>query len=475
MEIHDFLCYNNRCIEKRGNNMTNGKTLVNNLTEGPLTKQLLLFSMPLVLGNLLHTLYNLVDMAVVGQFVGSVGLSAVSTSGQITMLLYCLGIGLGSGGQILIAQQVGAGDRDGVRTTIGTSFTFTVLLSLVVTAVGLLLNQTMLRLMNTPEEAWTDAVEYMFWCCLGIPFTYLNGGLSALLRGMGDSKHPTYFVAAAALTNVVLDLLFVAVFDMRAKGAAIATSIAQLVGAVACVVYLYRHRDELGFDFKLQSFRMERRTLSTILRLSAPLAVQTIAINVSMLFVNAWINAFGVVVSAANGVGSKLSSIANVITNAMQSAVATFTGQNMAARRHERVGRAMKVAQICCLAFWAVLVFCCVFLPRETFGLFTTEEAVLDMAPGYMSVQIVMYLTFATMSTPLGFINGVGHVNLNLIIALVDGIVARIGLCMLLSAVLDIGPYAYWWANALAGFVSVVWGWAYYASGKWKNRRLLTD
>ena len=208
--------------------MADRNTLINDLTEGPLTKQMVLFSLPLVLGNLLHTLYNLVDMAIVGQFVGSEGLSAVATAGQITILLYCLGIGLSSGGQILIAQQVGARDRAGVRTTIGTSFTFTVILSLAVTALGIAFHQTMLRLLNTPAEAWNDAVEYMFWCCLGVPFTYLNGGLSALLRGMGDSKHPTYFVAAAAVANILLDLLFVAGLGMRAKGAAIATAIAQV-------------------------------------------------------------------------------------------------------------------------------------------------------------------------------------------------------------------------------------------------------
>lgn len=455
--------------------MTGQKTLINDLTEGPLTKQMLLFSAPLVLGNLLHTLYNLVDMAIVGQFVGSAGLSAVATSGQITMLLYCLGIGLGSGGQILIAQQVGAKDRNGVRVTIGTSFTFTILLSLVVTVLGLIFHRTMLRALNTPAEAWTDAVEYMFWCCLGIPFTYLNGGLSALLRGMGDSRHPTWFVAAAAIANIVLDLWFVAGLGLRAKGAAVATALAQLIGAAACIGYLYLHREELGFDFRRESFRMDRKTLLTILRLAAPLAVQTIAINISMLFVNAWINAYGVIASAVNGVGSKLNSLATVITHAMQSAVATFTGQNVAARKPDRVHGSMRVSTECTMIFWLLSVFMCVFLPRVVFGLFTGEEAVLAMAPQYMRVQIVMYLTFALMSPPIGFINGVGHVNLNLVIALVDGILARIGLCLLLSSVFDIGPYAYWWANALAGFVSVIWGWAYFFSGRWKSRKLLTE
>ena len=455
--------------------MTDRKTLINNLTEGPLTRQILMFSLPLVLGNLLHTLYNLVDMAIVGQFVGSAGLSAVSTAGQITILLYCLGIGLSSGGQILIAQQVGADDRKGICTTIGTSFTFTVILSVAVTTLGLVFFRPLLRAMNTPAEAWKDAVEYMFWCCLGVPFTYLNGGLSALLRGMGDSRHPTYFVAAAAIANIILDLLFVAGLGMRAKGAAMATSIAQMIGAVACITYLYRHREELGFDFRRESFRMERRTLVTILRLAAPLAAQTIAINISMLFVNGWVNAYGVIVSAVNGVGMKLYSLANVVTNAMMSAVATFTGQNIAAYRHDRVKGTLRVSVVCALVFWAFSVLICLFLPRTVFEIFTTEPQVLDMAPGYMLVQIVMYLSFALMCSPLGFINGVGHVNLNLIIAVADGVIARIGLSLLLSALLDIGPYAYWWSNALAGFVSVIWGWLYVFSGRWKNRKLLTE
>lgn len=455
--------------------MNKNKTIIHDLTEGPLTRQILLFSAPLVVGNLLHTLYNLVDMAVVGQYVGSAGLSAVATAGQITMLLYCLGIGFSCGGQILAAQQVGAKDNEGVRKTIGTSFTFTILLALAVTVLGIAFNRPLLRLMNTPAEAWTDAVEYMFWCCLGVPFTYLTGSLGMLLRGMGDSKNPTMFMAASAGANIVLDLLLVGTFDMRAKGAAIATSLAQVIGAVACVAYFYRHREEIGFDFRPESFRMDPQTLGMIVRLSAPLAVQSVAINVSMMFVNAWINVYGVVASAVNGVGSKLISLATVITGATESAVATFTGQNMAAGKIGRVKRCMSVSTLCNLIFWVVSALGCLCIPRLIFSLFTQDPAVLAMAPGFMKVQMIMYLSCALMSPAIGFLNGIGYVNLNLIIALVDGIVARIGISLLLAATMDIGPYAYWWGHALAGYVSVIWGWLYYASGRWKSRKLLTD
>ena len=455
--------------------MSNRHSLITNLTEGPLTRQILTFSLPLILGNLLHTLYNLVDMAIVGQFVGSAGLSAVSIAGQITFLLYALGIGLGSGGQILIAQQVGAGDTDGIRKTIGTSFTFTILLSIAVTALGILFNRPLLRLLNTPAEAWQDAVEYMFWCCLGIPFTYMNGGMSALLRGMGDSRRPTYFVAAAAATNVVLDLLLVAVFDMRAKGAAIATSAAQAVGCAACLIYLYRNREKLGFDFKAASFRMDKKILGTILKLAAPLAFQNIAINTSMLFVNAWVNVYGVIASAVSGVGSKLYSLMSIVTQAMQAAVATFTGQNIAAGRQDRVRRTMGIATVCTMAFWVVIACVCFFAPRSLFVLFTREEAVLAMAREYLAIAVWMFLSFALFCPPLGFINGIGFVGLNMAIAMGDGVIARIGLSLLFANAMGLGLHGYWWGSALAGFVSVFGGWAYYFFGKWQSRKLLTD
>lgn len=448
-------------------------TLINNLTEGPLKKQLLLFSVPLVLGNLMHTMYNLVDMAIVGQFVGSAGLSAVSTSGTITMLLYGLGIGLGTGGQILISQQVGARDEKGINTTIGTYFTFTVILAVAVTLLGIFLREPLLRMLNTPAEAWEEAVEYFFWCCMGIPFTYLNGGMSALLRGMGESKQPTVFITAAALSNIVLDLLFVAVLGMRAKGAAMATSIAQFIGCVWCLVFLYRNHTRFGFVMKAESFRMERKTLFTIIKLAAPAAVQTMVINISMLFVNAWVNAFGVVASAVSGVGSKLYSLFSIITHAMQSAVATFTGQNIAAGRHDRVRGTMYASTVYSMVFWLLSVGVCVFLPRQLFSLFTQEAAVLDMAQEYMFIQIFMYLGFALMNEPLGLITGVGHVNLNLAIAIADGVVARIGLSLLLGVGFGMGLHGYWWGQALAGFVSCIWGWVYFFSGRWENRKLV--
>ncbi len=450
------------------------KTMINDLTRGPLTRQILLYAAPLALANLLQTLYNLVDLAVVGRVVGSEGLSAVSISGQITFLLYALGIGLGSGCQIFISQQVGSGDTEGVRRTIGTSLSFTVILAVVVTALGLIFKNPVLRLLNTPDEAWTDATEYMFWCCLGIPFTYGYGTLCSVLRGMGDSTRPMYIIAAAAITNMILDLILVWGLGMRAKGAAIATSLAQLVSFLFALIYLYKHRETFGFDFKRESFRIHTRTLKVVVSLAAPLAFMQVAINISMMFVNAWVNVYGVVASAVGGVGSKLNSVCSIVTNSMQTAEATITGQNIAARNTDRVKKSLFVSTGICMIYWAVLSALCLLFPRAVFGIFSSDEAVLAMAGDYMKILIWMYLTFALMAPVLGLISGVGNVRLNFVIALIDGVAARIGLSLLLAGPAGLGLYGYWWGNALAGFVSVIFGWIYFATGRWKTRQLLT-
>lgn len=447
--------------------------MINDMTHGPLTKQILRYSAPLMLANLLQTLYNLVDLAVVGQVTDSACVSAVSISGQITFLLYALGIGLGSGMQILISQQVGAGDRDGVRRTTGTSLTVTVILAAAVTALGLIFRNPLLTILNTPAEAYRDASEYMFWCCLGVPFTYGYGSLCAVLRGMGDSKRPMYIIAIAAFTNIVLDILFVWGLGMRAKGAAIATSAAQLMSFLFALIYLYRRRESFGFDFRRESFRIDGRLLRVVVGLAAPLAFMSIAINISMMFINAWVNAYGVIASAVTGIGTKLYSVASIVTQSMQTAEATFTGQNIAARRIDRVKRSMGVCAAICLGYWVVLSAISMLFPKAVFGIFTTDPDVLAMAPDYAIIMVVMFLSFSTMAPGLGLVSGVGNVKLNFIISLADGVVARIGLGLLLSGPLGMGLHGYWWGNSLAGFVSTIGCWAYYFSGRWQTRELL--
>ncbi len=454
--------------------MAENKTMVRDLTQGNLTKIMIKFSLPFMATNLMNMLYTLVDLAIVGQFVGSIGLSAISIAGQLTMLLYAVGVGYGNGGQIYIAQLIGGGaKKKDIQETIGTLVTFCFIMSLVVSSIGIGFSTPLLKLLNTPDEALSDAVIYLIICCCGIPFSFIFGTFSDTLRGMGDSKRPFMIMATACSMNVVLDLLFVAVFHWGAAGAALATVGSQMFSFVFAITYLYRRREEFGFDFKLKSFRIVGSRLKATTKLSVPLVTMQMAINISMMVVNAYVNDYGIVASAVGGVGNKLSSVMNVVTGAIQAATASVVGQNMAAGKHDRVKKTVFIGWGICLVTFVVVATASLTIPDKIFGLFSTDPDVLALAVDYMRIAVWLYLAFALMAPTLGLINGVGFTSLNLGVALIDGVAARIGFSLLLGIVAGWGLKGFWWGNALSGYISVIIPALYFFSGKWKNRKAL--
>lgn len=448
-------------------------SLMRDLTQGSLTRQLVLFSLPIAGANLLQALYTIVDLWVVGQYASSAAISAVSISGQIVFLLHAAGIGLGNGGQVLIAQAVGAREHHRLNRTIGTMLSICTLASVAVALLGALGSSLWMDLMNTPADALDEAREYLCICCLGVPFVYIGGTLCAVLRGIGDSRAPLYTLGLSAAVNVVLDLLFVAGFHWGAAGAAWATVIAQVVSCVYAVVFLYRRRDRLGFDFKPASFRIDRETNRLLWRLGTPLIITQAAITVSMLVVISFINVYGIAASSATGIGSKLTSLAGVVTMSIQTAISSIAAQNFAAGELKRVRRSVHIGLAICLGFFALLCAVVLLFPQQIFGIFARDEEVLALAVPYLRTFLVLASAFAFMSPYLGLVTAVGNSRLNLIIALLDGVVARIGLSYLLGNVLGMGLEGYWWGYAASSYVSVILGAAYYYFGKWPSRKRL--
>ncbi len=454
---------------------TASKTMINDMTEGPLTRQLILFALPIMGANLLQALYTLVDLWAVGNFADSVAISAVSISGQIVYLIHCVGIGLSNGGQVLIAQQVGAKETKRIGTTIGTLLTFCILASCVMAVIGAVGCNLWTGLLNTPEEAMTGAVRYLLICCLGTPFMCICGTMCAVMRGMGESKQPMCILGVAAVANMILDFVFVAWFGWGASGAAWATILAQVASAIYAVGYTYLNRDKFGFDFRPRSFRMERKTLGTILKLGTPLVIMSAAVTLSMAVISAFINAYGVAASAITGIGSKLFSLVNVVTASVQTAVGSVVAQNFAAGKMDRVRKATAIALLMSIAFFAVLAVLCIGFPTQIVGIFTNagETEVLALAPNYMWIMCWMYAACCLMSAPTGHINGVGFTSLNLVIALLDGVVGRIGISLFFGYVLNMGVEAYWWGNCLAAYISVIFAGGYYFFGHWEKRKAL--
>ena len=248
----------------------NGKTAVRSYTDGSIPKQLLFFALPFMASNALQVLYSLVDMLIVGRFVGSFGLSAVSTASQIFTFATMFCLGFSTGGQVLIAQLVGAGKKERISPTVGTLFTVLVLIGLFMSAAILCFRKGILSLLSTPPEAAAMASHYLIVCGIGLLFTFGYNMVSAVFRGMGDSKHPFYFILLASLFNLLLDLLFTGLFRWGVAGAALATVIGQAVSFLCAITFLYRNREQFFLSFSPADFKLDRTIFLQLAKLLLP-------------------------------------------------------------------------------------------------------------------------------------------------------------------------------------------------------------
>ena len=412
--------------------------------------------------------YNMVDMVVVGRFVGTQGLSAVSIGGEVMQLITFVAMGLSNAGQILLSRYVGEQRRDRIGEMVATLFTLLMGLAVIITVMFLFGYRGVLAWLNTPEEIFEYTRQYAITCVWGIVFIYGYNLVSAILRGMGDSRHPFMFIALASVINVILDVVLVGL-GMGPLGAALATVIGQAVAFLFALGLLYRNREEIGFDFRPSSFRLHRTVIGPLLKLGIPMVIQSAAVNFSMLFVNSYINTYGTVAVAVTGVARKLESMIGVVSQSISSAGGAMVSQALGARKTERVPR------VVLHALWIVAVPATVFAlvtavrPDWLFGMFSQDPAVLDMALTYIPVAMVQYLGATLRPASFALINGSGNSRLNLMVALLDGILCRIGLSLLLGVTLGMGIRGFWYGNALSGLVPFLIGGGYLLSGRWKH------
>ena len=446
---------------------------IKDFTQGNVTKQLIVFAWPLFLSNLLQIVYNLVDMMVVGNVLGKTGISAVSVGGDISNLLVFVAMGFSSAGQVLIAHYIGANEREKIGRFIGNMSGFLLVSSVVLSVVGLILQDSMLRLMNTPEKAFDGAAAYSTVCMIGLPFIYGYNTVSAVLRGMGDSKHPFIFISIAAILNLLLDILFVATpMNLGAFGAALATVISQAVSFVTCVVFLMRNREAFEMNMHTRDLLVwDKGMLLSLLKLGVPMAIKTASIQLSKLFVNSFVNSYGIAVSAFAGIANKISSVANLVSNAMNTAGSTMVGQNIAAKNFGRVNKILVRIAIITLSIAAVLSAVIILFPEQIFAAFTdgSDKDVLAIANGYIPIAVLLFFGAALRSVMNALLNGSGNYRINFATAIFDGIIMRIGLAVLFGLALDMKHYGFWLGDALAGFTPFIIGIVFYCTGRWKK------
>ncbi len=448
-------------------------TLEKDLSKGSVGKQLWAFALPFILSNLIQSLYSMADMVIVGRYSGPVSMSGVNIGGQITLLITNLVIGLCAGGTALIAQYMGSGDRKALKETVGTLMTTLLLLGIVLTGVMVLAKGFLLRVVKTPAEAFGEADRYLLITALGTLFIFGYNALSAIMRGMGDSKNPLIFVSIACVTNIVLDYVLVALLRMAATGAAIATIVSQAVSLILCIWYLRRHN--FVFDFSFRSFRFHKERLNMLLKVGIPTSVQNVIVGISFLFLTTLVNMLGVTESAALGAVAKFNTLAILPAIAMSASIAAMSGQNIGAGETERAVKTMKIGTGIGFGISFVIFLVAQIAPEQVLAGFADDAAMIAAGKEYMRAFNYDYLFASLMFGLNGLFIGSGHTTFTLFSSVLSSVLIRIPMAYLGGIVLEWGMFGIGLAGPASSIVSLLICFLFYKSGKWKRRVILQD
>ena len=451
------------------------KKVRKDFTQGNIAIQLLLFALPFMASNALQVLYSTVDMIIVGNYVGETGLSAVSTSSLIVNFGTMICLGFSNAGQVMLAQALGAGKHKEMSRIVGTLFIFISGIAIIFTIVFIALHPLLLTLANAPSEAYQMSCEYLIICSAGLIFTAGYNMVSAVLRGMGDSKRPFLFILIASVVNLVLDIIFTGMLGWGVAGAAWATIIGQAVSFIFSLFYLYIKREKFGFEFNKQTFIPNMHYMGMIAKLGTPMAIQSGFINLSMIVVNSLINSVGLVASATFGVGVKIDDIANKIAHGIQFAAVPMISQNIGAKNEKRARQVVYFSWIYSFILTIIFMVLYVTLNRQLFMIFTDDAEVINMSSEFIKAILWMFPAFAVMRGSGAFIQGIGHTKLGMMLSILDGVALRIGLSCLFGLAFGWGFYGFVLGYGLAPYGYAIPSMIYFLSGKWKKRRAVAD
>lgn len=395
-----------------------------NMTEGPLFAKIIRFSIPLILTSLLQLLYNAADIVVVGRFAGSTALAAVSSTGSLINLIINVFMGLSLGASVAVAQEYGAGHTKEVSETVHTTIALAVVCGVAVSIVGLLFAKPMLRLMDTPEEVLELASQYVTIYFAGSLFNMLYNFGAAILRAVGDTRRPMYFLIISGLVNVVFNLIFVVGFHMSVAGVALATIISQALSAVLVLLCLM-HADTC-IRFNWRKLRIAKDKAIRLVKVGLPAGLQGAIFSISNVLIQSSVNSFGADVMAGNGASSNIEGFVYVSMNALYQTALTFTSQNVGAKKMERVGRIMLVCQACVATVGFALGMLVLTFGRQLLGIYCTEAHVIEM--GFIRMRIILstYFVCGMMDVLVGGLRGMGNSVAPMIVSILGACVFRV-------------------------------------------------
>ena len=424
--------------------------MVRDMTKGNTTKLLLEFSVPMLIGNIFQQIYNVVDSAIVGKYIGSDALAAVGSTGSVNFLFFSLCIGVGSGSGIVASRYFGAKERDNVKRVVANSCYIMMLVSFVMALLGFMLSGSVLHLLNTPENIFADAALYLQIMCLGIPLVGIFNYSSSILRALGDSRTPLIFLLVSCFVNIGLDYLFVVKFGMGITGAAVATIIAQAIAGIGCLIYSYITNEYFRVEKKLRGINI--KIINECVRLGSMLALQMGMIAVSCIALQRYVNGFGSTVVAAFTATGRIEQIIQQPYNSLGMAISTHAGQNLGAGNHKRIKEGFNKGLLIALIFSLLMLPVMQIFGEQIISIFVDDKEVIALGAKGLRITSVFYFALGSIYVSRGILNGIGDAAFAFINGFVE-MVGRILLPALLAGSL-FGVWGLWLSGGLTWFIS---------------------
>ena len=446
------------------------------MTVGKPWEQIVIFTIPMLIGNIAQQLYNTVDSIVVGRYVGDNALAAVGSASPIFNLLLVLFIGISVGASVMVSQYFGAKQREELSKTIGNCITLTALASVIIMVLGAALVKPLLHMLNTPESIIDWCASYLMILLMGIAGVAYYNILCGILRGLGDSISALIYLLIATVINIVLDIWFVAGLKMGVAGGALATVIAQVVSAVLCMIKLARMT--AVFDMKWKYLKMDRFHAATIIRLGLPSGVTQAIFSMAMVVVQSLTNSFGEMVIAANVIIMRVDGFAMMPNFSFGTAMTTYAGQNVGAKRYDRVEQGAKQGTLIAVGVSAVITAAILVFGKYLMAIFTTTSELVTLSANMMKILAVGYIAMAVTQSLSGVMRGAGDTMTPMWISLITTVLIRVPLAYGISYLtrtpeLPTGDYRCIFISLLSSWVlGAVITAICYRRGKWKEKGL---
>lgn len=448
------------------------KKNVKNMTEGNPVTLLLAFTVPMLIGNLFQQFYNMVDSIIVGKFVGSTALASVGATGSLNFLFFSMSFGISAGVGVVVSQYFGAGRDEMIEKGIMNGFYLLTIVSLIMSFLGIVSARGILVLLNTPVTIIDDAVVYMRVSCGGIIAIAAYNGVAAILRALGDSKTPLYFMIVSCFVNIGLDFLFVIGFGWSVFGVAFATVIAQLIAAVGAFAYALLKVPY--FRVKKSNREWETLIVKKCFTLGFPIALQNSLIAISCIVLQRVVNGFGEDVVAANTALGRIEQLVQQPYSSLGAALTAYTGQNIGAGKIDRVKKGYKVGFVSVLIFSLLMLIPAQLFGRQIVGIFVSKEEVIAIGAKGMSITSVCYFFLGMIYVARSVLNGAGDATYAMINGIME-ITGRVGFARPLTMIPMIGMWGIFLTTGLTWTLTGIVSMIRYHRGKWIHKGIVDE